>query len=230
MEQLVRIRNLASVAALCAGSVAIAGCGGSSSSSSSTHPSVAAKRPYQAEAASNLDIGRGKAQHRGSAASGQGGQARSHGGKTSPTIVTRGHKVQQGRPTPALSSDDHNPQSVSAGQPNPCKLVSVAEVKAITGQTITGSLVAPLGPTCVYKVSNSKADITLDVESSNVSQITRHMTKREQLTVRGHSAYCGQLGTQMLFVPLAGGRFLHVTAPCPVAQRLAAVALSRLAA
>jgi hypothetical protein len=229
MEQLVRIRNLAGVVALCAGAVAIAGCG-SSSSSNTTTASVAAQRPHQAEAASNLDIGRGKTQHLGAAGSGPTAHARSHGGQYSPTVITKGHKVQKGRPTPALSSDDHNPQSLSSGQPNPCRLVSVAEVKSISGQTITSSLEAPLGPTCVYKVSNSKANITVAVESSNVSQITRHMTKRQQLTVQGHSAYCGQLGSQMLFVPLSGGRFLHVTAPCSVAQRLAAVALSRLAA
>jgi hypothetical protein len=228
MEQLVRIRKLAAVLALCAGSVAIAGCGGSSTSNT-TAASVAAQRPHQAETASNLDIGRGKTQHLGAPESARAGHTRSQAGQYSPTLITKSHKVQKGRPTPALSSDDHNPQSVSSSQPNPCRLVSVAEVKSISGQTITSSLEAPLGPTCVYKVSNSKADITVAVESANVSQITRHMTKRQQLTVQGHSAYCGQLGSQMLFVPLSGGRFLHVTAPCSVAQRLAAVALSRLA-
>ena len=47
------------------------------------------------------------------------------------------------------------------------------------------------------------------------------------MTVGAHKAYCGSLGTQMLFVPLAGARVLHVTAA--IARRLAALALSRLA-
>jgi hypothetical protein len=219
MEQPVRIRNLASVVAICAGSIAIAACGGGSSPTT-TKPLVA-KRPQQATTASNLDIGRAEAQQT------KGGSRSKHSRQVEPT-VSNGHKVQKGRPTPELSSDDHNPASAGAGQPNPCSLVSVAEAKTITGKEITRSLEAPLGPTCVYKLAGSKADITLDVESANLTQVTRHMAGRQQLTVHGHKAYCGKLGSEMLFVPLSGGRFLHVNAPCPAAQRLAALALTRL--
>jgi hypothetical protein len=56
------------------------------------------------------------------------------------------------------------------------------------------------------------------------------MKQRKAVDVSGHQAYCGKLGTQMLFVPLAGGKVLNVTAPCGVAQRLAALALPRLQA
>jgi hypothetical protein len=48
--------------------------------------------------------------------------------------------------------------------------------------------------------------------------------------VGARKAYCGSLGSQMLYVPLTGGRVLHVTASCAVAQRFAALALSHLAA
>ena len=44
------------------------------------------------------------------------------------------------------------------------------------------------------------------------------------------AGFCGQLGTQMLFMPLPSGEVLNITAPCSVAQRFASVALSRLAA
>ena len=136
--------------------------------------------------------------------------------------------MQKGRSTPALSGDDHNP--VKATGPNPCRLVSLGEAKAITGGAIAASSEAPLGPTCVYKLGGSKSDITLNVEHVSVSQATTHMTGRQQVTVRGRRGYCGTLGTTMLYVPVGGGQILHVTAPCMVAQRFAALALGRLAA
>jgi hypothetical protein len=136
--------------------------------------------------------------------------------------------VQKGRSTPSQSGDDHNP--VRSTGPNPCRLVSLGEAKAITGGAIAASTEAPLGPTCVYKLAGSKSNITLNVESVSVAQATTHMKGRQQVTVHGHRAYCGTLGTSMLYVPLASGQILHVTAPCMVAQRFAALALGRLAA
>jgi hypothetical protein len=54
------------------------------------------------------------------------------------------------------------------------------------------------------------------------------MKNRTRVAVAGRQAYCGTLGTPMLFVSLTGGRVLNVTAPCSIAQALAAKALSRL--
>lgn len=216
MEQPVRTRHLATLVAVCAGLAALVGCGGGSSP---TTNAVVAKHPDQASVASDLDMGRAKAQQTAAAP---------HFSKQAQSKVSKGHRSQKGKPTPALSNDDHNPAGASSGQPNPCNLLTGAEAGAITGKEITRTLEAPLGPTCVYKIAGSKSDITLAIESSNLSQVTHHMGKRQQLNIAGHKAYCGKLGSQMLFVPLTGGRFLHVTAPCPVAQRLAAVALKRL--
>lgn len=210
MEQLVRIKNLTNVVVLLAGSAAIVGCGSSSPPKPAAQPPVAAQRPVQSSDASNLDIGRGKSQQ-----------------ADQPTISKSG-KHQKGHATPGLTDNDTN--SSTSNRANPCTLVSLREARVITGGAISGSAEAPLGPTCVYELAHSKAPITLAVESSSFSSVTRQMTKRQQLTVRGHKAACGRLGSQMLFVMLPGGRLLHVTASCSVAERFASLAIGRLTA
>lgn len=137
-------------------------------------------------------------------------------------------RYKKARPTGGTSDNDAS----TTGPPslNPCTLVSIGQAKAITGGTVSGSFEAPLGPTCVYKAGRPRTDITIDIESVSLAQAASHMTKRKQLTVSGHRAYCGTLGSQMLFVPLPGGKLLHVTAPCGVAQQFATLALGRLAA
>lgn len=62
------------------------------------------------------------------------------------------------------------------------------------------------------------------------SRLSRQLSSRKAIVVAGRHAYCGRLGTQMLLVPLGKGELLNVTAPCAVAQRFAAYALSHLAA
>lgn len=119
--------------------------------------------------------------------------------------------------------------STAAGGVNPCALVSMSEVEAITGGAVAGRVEAPLGPTCVYKLE-SKSEITMTVETINVSQVTHQLKRAHSLTVGGRRAYCGMVGAEMLFVPLGHDQVLNVTAPCEVAQRLAARALNRLPA
>jgi hypothetical protein len=111
---------------------------------------------------------------------------------------------------------------------NPCGLASLSEVQSIVGARITGHTVAPLGPTCVFKFGTSKAAITLAVETLSFTKITRQMRVGRRLTVAGRVAYCGVLGRQMLFASLGNGRVLNVTAPCAVAERLAAVTVGRI--
>jgi hypothetical protein len=94
---------------------------------------------------------------------------------------------------------------------------------------VTAQIEAPLGPTCIYRFRGTTSDITLGVESIGLSQATGHLTKRTRITVGTRQAYCGRLGTGMLFVPVSGGHVLNVTAPCSVAKRFAALAISRLA-
>lgn len=234
MEQLVRTRKLACLGALCVGSVALVGCGGSSSPATTTQQATAAHHPQQTAGASSLDTGASQTHGGRQASHGSAGtQTRSDTHATAQAHVTqpdvsKGQTVQKAHSTPSQSGDDHNP--VSASGPNPCRLVSLSEAKAITGGAIAASREAPLGPTCVYKLADSKSDITLNVEAASVAKATAHMSKRQQVTVHGHRGYCGTLGASMLYVPLAGAQVLHVTAPCSVAQRFAALALGRLAA
>jgi hypothetical protein len=114
--------------------------------------------------------------------------------------------------------------------PNPCVLVTGAEAQAIVGAPIVAETEAPLGPTCIFKVRGQPQTITLTVESLSVLNQVREMRKPRQVTVGGHSAYCGKLGQPMLDVSLTAGRILNVTAPCAIAEALAAKALPRITA
>ena len=136
-------------------------------------------------------------------------------------------KVQKARPSqnPEINENPGQPKAL-----NPCKLVSRSEAQSIVGHSIAASIEAPLGPTCIYQMSGSKSQITLQVERLSYGQATHQLSKRTRVNVGDRKALCGSLGTQMLFVPLAGGQVLHVTAPCAVAQQFAALALRRLAA
>jgi hypothetical protein len=215
MEQLVPVRYLASAITVCAASLAIAGCGSSSTPQSagsvpqsvSTQAAVAAQRPARSANASNLDIG-------------QGTQQLSE--KAKQPTVSRGRKVQRGR----LQTDDEG--TVQINKMNPCKLVSLHEAKLITGGAVVKTLVAPLGPTCVYRLAHRRSSITLAVETSSYRLVSHSITKGERLKISGRKALCGQLGSPTLYAELPGGRVLHVIAPCPIAQQFAAKALRRL--
>jgi hypothetical protein len=211
------------IVALCAGPALLAGCGGGSSTlKSNTQQSTQQARPSQAQ--SSPDIGSAQAQ----VGHVQPGSSASRRDRAQISHPTRAHTVQRAHLTPESSKDDSH--SVVAVQVNPCTLVSVSEAEAITGGPITGRVEAPLGPTCIYRRGSPKAAITLAVESTSFASVTREMTKPARILVKGRRAYCGKLGTQMLFVPLPDGTVLTVAAPCAVARRFAATALSRLTA
>ena len=162
MEQHVWITKLAGAVAVGAVSVALVGCGGSSSSDSSTEAAAPASHPQKTAVSSNLDTGVAQAQGAGATseagASSSGSRQSSHGKQGA---VTRGHHVQKAAINPA-TNDDHNP---AIQLPNPCKLVSLSEAKTLTDGAIAGTTEAPLGPTCVYKLQGSKATITMSLES-----------------------------------------------------------------
>ena len=227
----------------CIAGALLAGCGGSSSPS---HPSPTTSTPArQTPLMSNSDIGGAQPQSsRPAAASGQplrGSQStvradRSTANADKSAVTTanadKSHittaKVVQARQTPGSSNDD---RSTTGAKPlNPCKLVSLSEAQTITGGATTKLTEAPLGPTCIYSGRGTSAAVTLTVEAARFSQVASHMTARKHVVVRGHSSVCGRLGTQMLFVPLGRYQLLHVTAPCGIAQRFAALAVSRLSA
>ena len=199
---------------------ALTACGGSS-----TRTTTTTKEAHATPAQSNADIGAASGQ---TPAAGNFGHRRSSEGTIRAQTPPHAPRVQQARQTPGSTNDEKSPSG--ARQLNPCQLVSVHEAESITGGMIVNRVEAPLGPTCIYTLSTSKAPITMAVQSQSFSQVTRNLAKRQSVKLRGHQAYCGNLGAQMLWVSLGKGKLLHVTAPCSVAQRFAALALNRLAA
>ena len=113
---------------------------------------------------------------------------------------------------------------------NPCKLVSISEARSIVRGEIAAQTEAPLGPTCIYRAASAKRTVTMAIETVGLSQAVHEMRGRTAVSVAGHNAYCGKLGTQMLFARVGDGQVLNVTAPCEVAMRFAALALARLTA
>jgi hypothetical protein len=146
--------------------------------------------------------------------------------KHTASVRTAAPRIVKARPTPRLNEDEQVPVL----GPNPCSLVSTSSVESVVGGHIVERSEAPLGPTCIYRLAGSHPNVTLAIEDLEYPQVTSPMKHRTAVDVSGHRAYCGTLGTHMLFLPLSGGKVLNVTAPCGVAQRLAALALPRLQA
>lgn len=115
---------------------------------------------------------------------------------------------------------------------DPCSLVSRAQAQAILGKPVGQPVDAPQGPTCVYTPRGAKTIVTLAVIATDFSTLRpqAHLRDRMSVTVSGRAAYCGVAGAPTMIVPLAPGRFLTVTAPCPIAASFAAKALSHIRA
>jgi hypothetical protein len=229
---------------------ALAGCGGSSSPvphnvSASSGATTTAAAALPTPSPSNDDVGSAKAQVKADkkgarsqpstiAATGSSpgnSSSRSSASASSHTTdrVTRGHHVQHAQSPPSSSDDD---QSNTGVRPvDPCRLVTAPEARSITAGGITGVTEAPLGPTCIYHSAKAKSpSITMTVEVMKLAQVTQKLARKAQFTIKSHPAYCGKLGSEMLFVPLTNGQVLNVVAPCSVAREFASVALGRLAA
>lgn len=130
---------------------------------------------------------------------------------------------------PAVTSVSGQPTGGGGPQLDPCTLVTLSEAEGITGGSIANPVEAPLGPTCIYKPNGSKPWITISVETrGDFAGVTHLMRNGAPYTAGSHSAVCGQLGDEMVFLSLGGGRVLHVTAPCAIAKQFAIKALSRL--
>lgn len=114
---------------------------------------------------------------------------------------------------------------------NPCTLVTRGEAQTILGKPVGNPVDARQGPTCIYSVQGAKAPVTLAIQALHFSTVKpqAQLQDRVSLTIAGHRAYCGVAGTPTLIVPLSGGRFLSVVAPCPIAASFATKALGRIA-
>jgi hypothetical protein len=131
-------------------------------------------------------------------------------------------------PQPGTTDDEVN--SSGAKTLNPCTLVSRSEAQAILHRMVAAPVEALQGPTCIYKPRGAGNFVTLALEPTGFSKVKpqSQLAHRTSLTVGGHAAYCGSAGGPTLILPLAGGQYLAVAAPCHVASAFAAKALSRV--
>jgi hypothetical protein len=144
-------------------------------------------------------------------------------------IVSSSHTGPVKAHTPAGAIDDEVNAS-GAKTLNPCTLVSRAQAQAILGKPVGEPVNAPQGPTCIYKPQGAARTVTLAVESLHFSTVKPQSQLRDRMsvTVSGHTAYCGVAGDPTMILLLPAGRFLDVTAPCPLAAAFAAKALAHL--
>ncbi len=200
--------------------VLLAACGSSSTSPSAT--TAATTTPT----VQNADVG---ASHSADVRSKAHRSRQAH-----PDPVTNGvviHKPQHG--TGGAEINDDNPGRADVGNQhaagrNPCTLVSRAQAQTILGKAVGSPVEAPLGPTCIYRPVGAKRFVTLTVESIDFARVRAQIRNRTQLDVAGRTAYCGVYGQPTVFVPLASGRVLAVTASCAIGAKFAAEAVSQL--
>ncbi len=248
MAQTRALKSAASAATglltVAAAAMALAGCGGSSHNSASSSSAANGSAPtgsVQASAgqsSATVSAGAGssksKSSHRSTAsgggaasggAKGTGGSSGKSGAKTQLRAVD---VISKPGPHKARGGPDE-PQQPVIKAPNPCRLVSAHEASSILGASVQQTE-APLGPTCIMRVDSQKQVVTLAVEAVSVKTQVKNMREVHTATVGGHQTYCGKLGSSQLYLSLGGGKAIAVTAPCPVAQALAATALSHLKA
>jgi hypothetical protein len=112
----------------------------------------------------------------------------------------------------------------------PCDLVSSARARAIVGAPLGTPVEAPQGPTCIYRTRDGDGFVTVSVQAQRFQRLRRQLRRAERVDVTGRTGYCGKLGQEVLFVPVAEGRVLSIAAPCRIARRFAAAAVPRLVA
>jgi hypothetical protein len=110
----------------------------------------------------------------------------------------------------------------------PCNLVSKAEAGAIFGSATQDPREAAQGPTCIYRTESGKGFVTVAVQSVSFEDLRGALGQPRQVQVSNRTAYCGQYGQAVLYVPLTRGRVLSIAGPCPVATQFAAKAVPRL--
>ncbi|MEY2516198.1 MAG: hypothetical protein QOJ89_3556, partial [bacterium] len=110
----------------------------------------------------------------------------------------------------------------------PCSLVTKSQARAILGTEIVEPLQAPQGPTCIYRSRSGRQFVTLAVQTVSFGRLAAQLRRARSVRVAGSTGSCGTYGRPVLYVPLARGRVLSVTASCDVATRFAAKAVPRL--
>jgi hypothetical protein len=156
----------------------------------------------------------------GSASGGRSGSGGGQGGGSSPTGAPSG--------TPGYRDLVKRQSSKPKSTFTPCNLVTKAQASEIVGKPLKDPLEAPQGPTCIYQPESGKTFITVTVQEVKFDKLKRHLGQPTRHTVAERTAYCGQYGQAMLYVPLSKGRVLSIAGPCKVAKQFASAAVRRL--
>jgi hypothetical protein len=214
----------------------LAACGGGDDNAkgppgSASNPLVALPNPSATRTPPNEQPpGEGTAKKR-SGSAGPGGVAKpSRSTRTQHGSVAKKPARHKGGETaaPARPKTARNQKALAAGASQPCLLVTKTQAKAIVGAPILEPLQAPQGPTCIYRTKSGKPYVTLAVQTVNFAKLRKQIRNTRAVPIAGRTAYCGTYGKPMLFLPVAGGRVLSITAPCAMAQQFAAKAAPQL--
>ena len=111
---------------------------------------------------------------------------------------------------------------------NPCAFVTKAQAQTILGARLLDPLVAPQGPTCIYRNRSGQSFATVAIQSVSFKALRRQVRRVERVAISDRTAYCGMHGQPMLYLPLSGDRVLSVAAPCETAASFARRAAPRL--
>jgi hypothetical protein len=213
----------------------LAGCGGGDDNAkgppgSASNPVVALPNPSATRTPPNeLPPGESAAKKR-RASDGPGGVSTpskstrtQHGSVAKKPAKHSGETATAARPQTARKQ-----KALAAGASQPCLLVTKTQARAIVGAPIIEPLQAPQGPTCIYRTKSGKPYITLAVQTVDFAKLRKQIRHARSIPIAGRTAYCGTYGKPMLFLPVAGGRVLSISAPCAMAQRFAAKAAPHL--
>jgi hypothetical protein len=203
----------------------LAACGGSSSPpapGTPQHPLVATTQAPAIDSAGKTGPSAGEGRLNESSASTSSGSAAA--GKSKGTASS-----EVGQPSGAGYEGLLAQQKANKGHRfTPCNLVSEARAAKILGGPIQQPLLAPQGPTCIYRSRDGKGFVTVAVQVASFKQLESHVREAQRFNVSGRSATCGKLGQPVLYVGLKSGRVLSVAAPCDIARQFAASAVPQL--
>jgi len=149
--------------------------------------------------------------------------------KPSTSVVTTGESgAEPGKPGYAKLVERQRQVPVRRNRDNPCTLVTKRQAQTILGAKLLDPVVAPQGPTCIYRDRASQTFATIAIQSTSFSAVRRQLRRVQRVDVSDRTAYCGIHGRPMLYLPLSRGRVLSVASQCDTAARLARRAAARL--
>jgi hypothetical protein len=210
-----------------------AGCGGDDKDPSSAGAPGTANNPLVATIPSTTTADdRAAAQAAGTAP--QSGKGAKTAARTSHAAPAKGFSEAD---TAAGTSTDPGYQKLLEQQTRkprsrftPCNLVRRSEAAAILGVAVRPLIEAPQGPTCIYRTTKGSDFITVSVQKAALSKLRKQVRNVQQVAVADRHSLCGTVGRPLLYVPVASGRVLVVTAPCKVARQFASAAVPRIPA